>query len=97
VNVEHFAPNDPFHHEGFREMDVLHLYLMDINSDLHTARVTSKSKLGFYPKSSEEREVPMPIQLIELLQGPHAPTRLQTRVSIAGGQPRVPHEASGLT
>jgi integrase len=53
---------------GFREMEVVHLYWSDINFDLRTARVTSKSELGFYPKRWEEREVPIPVKLTELLK-----------------------------
>jgi integrase len=53
---------------GFREMEVVHLYWSDINFDLQTARVTSKPELGFYPKRWEEREVPIPVKLIELLK-----------------------------
>jgi integrase len=53
---------------GFREMEVVHLYWSDVNFDLQTARVTSKPELGFYPKRWEEREVPIPVKLIELLK-----------------------------
>jgi integrase len=53
---------------GFREMEVVHLYWSDLNVDLQTARVTSKPELGFYPKRWEEREVPIPVKLIELLK-----------------------------
>src|SRR5262249_27162297 len=52
----------------FREMEVVHLYWSDLNLDLQTARVTSKPELGFYPKRWEEREVPIPVKLIELLK-----------------------------
>ena len=31
-------------------------------------RVTAKPELGFYPKRWEEREVPIPVQLIGLLK-----------------------------
>jgi len=57
---------------GFREMEVVHLYWSDINFDLQTARVRSKPELGFYPKRWEEREVPIPVKLIELLKA-HRP------------------------
>ena len=49
-------------------MEVVHLYWSNINFDLQTARVTSKPALGFYPKRWEEREVPIPVKLIELLK-----------------------------
>lgn len=52
---------------GFREMEVVHLYWSDINAKLCTIRVTAKPHLGFYPKRWEEREVPVPAHLIELL------------------------------
>ena len=53
---------------GFREMEVVHLYWNDINAALRTVRVTAKPELGFSPKRWEEREVPVPKQLIELLE-----------------------------
>jgi len=57
---------------GFREMEVVHLCWNDINAGLRTVRVTAKPDLGFSPKRWEEREVPVPKQLIELLENhPH--------------------------
>ncbi len=57
---------------GFREMEVVHLFWEDINPDLHTIKVVAKPDLGFYPKRWEEREVPVPKQLIEMLDShPH--------------------------
>jgi integrase len=53
---------------GFREQEVVHLFWSDINFTLNTVRVTAKPELGFYPKRWEEREVPVPKDLIELLQ-----------------------------
>jgi integrase len=53
---------------GFREQEVVHLFWTDINSRLNTIRVTAKSDLGFFPKRWEEREVPVPKQLIEAFQ-----------------------------
>jgi integrase len=53
---------------GFREQEVVHLGWEDLNSALHTVRVTSKPDLGFYPKRWEEREVPVPKRLVELLK-----------------------------
>jgi integrase len=44
------------------------LFWSDIKADLRTIRVTSKGELGFYPKRWEEREVPIPAHLAELLQ-----------------------------
>src|SRR5262249_32467300 len=49
-------------------MEVVHLYLSDLNFELQTARVTSKPELGFYPKRWEECEAPIPVKLIDLLK-----------------------------
>ena len=57
---------------GFRELEVVHLFWEDINPSLHTIKVVAKPDLGFYPKRWEEREVPVPKRLIEMLQAhPH--------------------------
>lgn len=53
---------------GFREQEVMYLSWSDIKSDLRTVRVTAKAELGFYPKRWEEREVPIPAHLADLLQ-----------------------------
>jgi integrase/recombinase XerD len=53
---------------GFREQEVMHLAWEDVNFALHTVRVTAKPDLGFYPKRWEEREVPVPKALAELLR-----------------------------
>jgi len=53
---------------GFREQEVMYLFWSDIKADLRTVRVTAKAELGFYPKRWEEREVPIPAYLAELLQ-----------------------------
>ena len=53
---------------GFREMEVVHLFWADISFELQTARVTAKPDMGFYPKRWEEREVPIPVKLIDLLK-----------------------------
>ena len=53
---------------GFREQEVVHLCWPDLNFNLNTIRVTSKPDLGFWPKRWEEREVPVPKPLVELLQ-----------------------------
>jgi hypothetical protein len=52
------------YHKRARRM---HLAGTDLNLHLHTIRVTAKPDLGFYPKRWEEREVPVPKHLIELL------------------------------
>jgi site-specific recombinase XerD len=53
---------------GFREQEVMYLYWSDLNVELRTIRVTAKPERGFYPKRWEEREVPIPMHLVELLQ-----------------------------
>ena len=57
---------------GFREQEVVYLSWDDINFTLNTVRVTAKPELGFTPKRWEEREVPVPKRLSELLKAhPH--------------------------
>src|ERR1017187_6566615 len=53
---------------GLREQEVVHLVWTDINFDLRVVRVTAKPTLAFYPKRWEEREVPITVQLAELLR-----------------------------
>jgi integrase len=53
---------------GLRELEVVHLFWTDVSFELQTVRVTAKPELGFYPKRWEEREVPIPVQLIGLLK-----------------------------
>ena len=53
---------------GFREQEVMYLFWSDLNADLRTIRVTAKPQLGFYPKRWEEREVPIPAHLIDILR-----------------------------
>jgi integrase len=53
---------------GFREQEVMYLSWSDLNLRLRTIRVTAKPDVGFYPKRWEEREVPVPAQLAELLE-----------------------------
>jgi integrase len=67
---------------GLRELEVVHLFWSDISFELQTVRVTAKPDLGFYPKRWEEREVPIPVQLIDLLKA-HTRSRLQFRVFVA--------------
>jgi integrase len=57
---------------GFREQEVAFLFWSDVNLKFRTIRVTSKPQLGFSPKRWEEREIPVPVQLAELLdKRPH--------------------------
>ncbi len=53
---------------GFREQEVMYLAWADLNLDLRTVRVTAKPQLGFYAKRWEEREVPIPAHLVEILK-----------------------------
>ena len=53
---------------GFREQEVMYLFWKDLNPKLRTVRVLSKPDLKFYPKRWEEREVPIPAELAELLE-----------------------------
>jgi site-specific recombinase XerD len=53
---------------GLHELEVVHLFWSDVRLELQTVRVTAKPELGFYPKRWEEREVPIPVQLIGLLK-----------------------------
>ena len=53
---------------GLRELEVVHLFWTDVSFELQTVRVTAKPEIGFYPKRWEEREVPIPVKLIELLK-----------------------------
>ena len=52
---------------GLREQEMVHLAWSDVNLELRTIRVTAKPKYCFSPKRWEEREVPVPVQLIEML------------------------------
>lgn len=52
---------------GFREQEVMHLFWRDLNLKLRTVRVLSKPELGFFPKRWEEREVPVPVDLAQVL------------------------------
>ncbi len=53
---------------GFREQEVMYLFLSDINASLRTIRVTAKPHLAFYPKRWEEREIPAAAQLLAELE-----------------------------
>ena len=53
---------------GFREQEVMYLFWSDVSSQLRTVRVTAKADLGFFPKRSEEREVPLHAELAKLLE-----------------------------
>ena len=46
----------------------MYLFWKDLNPKLRTVRVLSKPDLKFFPKRWEEREVPVPVELAELLE-----------------------------
>lgn len=52
---------------GFREQEVMYLFWRDLNLKLRTVRVVSKPELRFFPKRWEEREVPVPVDLAQVL------------------------------
>jgi len=53
---------------GFREQEVMYLFWRDVSFQLRTIRVTAKPDLGFSPKRSEEREIPLHAELAKLLE-----------------------------
>src|SRR2546425_10549222 len=53
---------------GFREQEVVNLMWDDIMFHLGTVKVRAKPHLGFYPKRWEDREVPVPQDLIDRLK-----------------------------
>ncbi len=53
---------------GFREQEVVNLMWDDIMFHLGTIKVRAKPHLGFYPKRWEDREVPVPQDLIDRLK-----------------------------
>jgi integrase len=53
---------------GLREQEMVHLVWSNLNFKLRTVRVTAKPQFGFYPKRWEEREIPIPVQLAQMLR-----------------------------
>jgi integrase len=53
---------------GFREQEVMYLFWSDVSFQLRTIRVTAKPDLRFFPKRSEEREIPLHAELAKLLE-----------------------------
>jgi integrase len=53
---------------GFREQEVMYLFWSDVSFQLRTVRVTAKPDLGFSPKRSEEREIPLHAELAKFLE-----------------------------
>jgi integrase len=62
---------------GFREQEVMYLFWSDVNLASRTIRITSKPDLGFFPKRWEERKVPVPVRLANIIKG-HAQTNGST-------------------
>ncbi len=52
---------------GFREKEMRYLTWRDIDFQNQAIRVTAKPQYGFKPKNKEEREVPVPQALLDLL------------------------------
>jgi integrase/recombinase XerD len=76
--VEQFlAACDPFERvlfeffwmTGFRDAEVQHVTRADLDLKEQVVRVTEKPQWGFIPKNWEQREVPIPDRLVELLEG----------------------------
>jgi len=53
---------------GFREQEVMHLFWEDVKFSLNMIQVKAKPQLGFYPKRSEDRQVPAHKRLMSLLK-----------------------------
>jgi integrase len=53
---------------GFREQEGMHLSLRDVNWKRGTVSVTAKPEYKFKPKNSQERAVPIPTSLLDLLE-----------------------------
>jgi len=53
---------------GERDKEVQHTAWSDIDFERQCARVTEKKALGFKPKDKEEREIPVPIALLDTLK-----------------------------
>jgi integrase len=53
---------------GFRDKEIRYLTWRDIDFRNQAIRVTAKSQFEFKPKNKEEREVPVPQSLLELLK-----------------------------
>lgn len=53
---------------GFREQEVMYLGWPDVNLRLRTIRVSAKPELHFFPKRWEERKVPVPVRLANILE-----------------------------
>ncbi len=73
TTVDEYALFQTFLLTGFREQEIGFLAWDDFKPSRRTLSVTQKRKLGFVPKDREERTVPIPDRLVELLIK-HRPT-----------------------
>lgn len=68
VNREHYILWNFFLHTGFREQEVAFCSWPDVDFDRGEVSVTGKPHLGFEIKNYEERTVPVPEELLDLLR-----------------------------
>jgi len=67
---------------GLREREIMHLEWPDIHRRERVLRVSSKPRYGFRVKDSEERDLPIPADLLEELERRH---KAHTEVALALG------------
>ena len=73
---------------GLRDQELIHLEWSDIDEDAGVIRVQGKEKYGFRVKDSEQREVPIPDDLLAELESWKETRRIKGLVlPTAGGQP----------
>ncbi|HEY3453201.1 MAG TPA: tyrosine-type recombinase/integrase [Bryobacteraceae bacterium] len=80
---------------GFRDKEVRHLAWRDIDFRNQAIRVTAKPHFAFKPKNKEEREVPVPASLLEMLKTHRAKQKSNVFGLVfptASGQPDKKHE-----
>jgi integrase len=54
---------------GMREQEVMHASWADLNLTRNTVTVRYKPEYGFSPKNHREREIPIPVKLVQSLRG----------------------------
>ena len=57
-----------FYYTGLREQELAHLHWPDLNLKKSALAVTAKPEEGFIPKGWEERQIPLHVELVELLK-----------------------------
>lgn len=65
---DEYALFQTFLQTGFREQEVGYLCWDDFNPRNNTLRVSEKKGLGFRPKTYQERTIPIPDELVDILQ-----------------------------